>query len=70
MLQRHPQNLTEGLLVNRLHRIDQSGAVSLTKEKLIMKKRESVKLKGLTDSAKKINSRLFGIDLLFLQPTV
>ena len=48
-LQRHSDGLSEGfrlsILWNRLDRGDQSGAVSSTKEHLIMKKRESVKLK-------------------------
>ena len=39
-------------LGNRLHRSDQSGEVSLTKEQLSMKKRESVKLKESTENAK------------------
>ena len=37
---------------NRLHRSDQSGEVSSTKEKLFMKRRESVKLKESEESAK------------------
>ena len=37
---------------NRLHRSDQSGEVSSTKEQLSMKRRESVKLKESEESAK------------------
>ena len=37
---------------NRLHRSDQSGEVSSTKEQLFMKRRESVKLKESEESAK------------------
>ena len=37
---------------NRLHRSDQSGEVSSTKEQLSMKRRESVKLKASEESAK------------------
>ena len=60
---------------NRLHRSDQSGEVSSTKEQLFMKRRESVKLKE--SKAKRAQSqnkcatiRLYDIDLLYLQPTV
>ena len=41
-------------LGNRLHRSDQSGVVSSTKEQLSMKKRESVKLKISAENAKPI----------------
>ena len=56
-LQRHPEILSEGYLDttslgNRLHRSGQSGAISLTKERLIMKKRGPLKLKESTDNTK------------------
>ena len=56
-------------LRNRLQRTYESVEVLSTKEQLIMKKRESVKLKESAER-KKPESTLFNVDLLYLQPTI